>query len=140
MDSQRMLQTYNSSRKYLGYPYITVIVDDKQWDIPVNVKKDPVYDGWYTDTGNEIDPSTFWKTVEMEVALSLTQSSDMSFTRAGEVDEMYVSYFTTIDNIDLVKKAYGFIIEEEVYKLEQLNIIPIPSIGVLIDFRVKKWD
>jgi hypothetical protein len=135
-----MVQAYNSSRKYLGYPTVEVIISSSQWNIPANVSKDPIYDGWYSDAGNEVDPSEFWKTTVIDVTLAFLQSTDVSFANVGARDEAFISYYTLPENKNLVSTAYGFIIEGEVYKAEQVNTLPIPSKAVLIEFKVKKWD
>ena len=140
MDANRMLHAHNASRKFLGYPKVTVIIDSSQWTIPSDVHKDPVYDGWYNDNNDPVDPAEFWETTEIEVSLSISESTDKSFVSVGERDESTISYYTIIDNKDVVKTAYGFIVDGDVYKLDSLNILPMPSKGVIIDFRIKKWD
>ena len=142
MLKNRLISVYNRSRKQTGFPEIEVIVNDSDWTVPPGVHKDKSLDGWYDDQGNEVDESTFWKTVSIDVAIGEQKVVGVLTETDGIVLQQELSFFTLYskERFNQLMNAYGFLVNSIRYSLSSIRLLPTPTDPSVIEFSLRLWS
>ena len=142
MLSDRMIDAYNKSRKATGEPKILVVINDSFWNIPSDVHKDESLDGWYDTVGNPVDPSTFWTTKSLDVAVGASTDASFNTEYDGLTVSQQFTFYTLYsdETYQLMKTSYAFIVSGVRYRLSSIKFYPTPTTPSLIEFSITLYD
>jgi len=137
-----MISAYTRSRDATGRPTIDIILNKSEWTIPAGVHEDKMLDGWVDDSGEPVDPSTFWTTEILEVALGREDQMVLRTEYDGILLEQRLNYFTlySLDQLNKINDAYGFIVNGRQYRLTRINLLPHHNDAGIIDITLKLWS